>query len=98
MNSFFETFLFVILCITLLVGLIKLVKGPSIADRLISLDLFSISVMSLICFHCQSHPGSHLLELLLVLSMLAFGSSLLVVFYEHSKDPDPAHQSEKEQK
>ena len=54
----------------------RLIRGPTIADRLLALDLIFIVVMGLFCFlYLQSSYGFYL-ELTMIVALVGFVSTL----------------------
>ncbi|MDQ0299792.1 multicomponent Na+:H+ antiporter subunit F [Salibacterium salarium] len=62
----------VIISISIFVGLYRVVKGPSMPDRVIALDMIGINLISLVAVVSLILETTAFLEVVLLLGILAF--------------------------
>ncbi len=80
MMEFVWVFMLVLIAgIALAVG--RIFKGPTVFDRLVGFDCFVFLVMGLICLESIQLRSFHYIDVLLVLSLLGFISTLSIAAY-----------------
>ena len=88
-----------ILCAALglavLAGFWRLVRGPSVADRLLAFDIMSVSMAGLMAALSLRWHTALYLELILVFSMLGFMSTVALVHYLEKDKEDGVHPEDK---
>ncbi len=63
---------------------IRLVRGPSLADRVIALDVALVSLMGAIAVHAAETGTTTYLDLLVVIAMVGFTATVAATrFIEH---------------
>lgn len=68
----YEAFLLGVLAVALILGFIRLAKGPSLPDRAVALDLIATLVIGFIGVYAVSVEELLFLDLGLVLALIAF--------------------------
>ncbi|MGC9451796.1 MAG: monovalent cation/H+ antiporter complex subunit F [Oceanipulchritudo sp.] len=69
----------VLLALSVLVGLYRLVKGPTIVDRIIAFDLVVLTVVAFTALLSIEEDTPHFVELILVVSLLGFFGTVALV-------------------
>lgn len=70
-------------------GGIRLFRGPSLADRVISLDVVLISLMGGIAVQAAETGSSAFLDLLVVIAIIGFTATVAASrFIEHERGPE----------
>lgn len=69
-------FLFIILFAALLIGVIRLSKGPSQVDRIIMFDLFTSIAIALMLISYLLFENPYMLDIGLLLSIISFVGSI----------------------
>ena len=79
----FEASLLWLLGISLVFSTIRLIRGPSIADRVMALDLISVSLLGLLSIQSMLSKGSVYLDIAIVIALISFvgtvGFSLFMI-------------------
>lgn len=71
-----------------LVAAVRLVRGPTVADRMLSLDLVLTMVGALAAVEAARRDTEYLVPLLVVLTLVAFiGTVIVARFIERRNDP-----------
>jgi multisubunit Na+/H+ antiporter MnhF subunit len=83
---------FGVLTISILLGLIRLARGPSIIDRVLAFDLIATCAVGMIVLLSIQWHTSLYLELLLIFSLLGFLTTVAFVFYLHKTVEPAAHE------
>lgn len=68
-----------LLALSVLVGLYRLVKGPTIVDRIIAFDLVVLTVVAFTALLSIEEGTPHFVELVLVVSLLGFFGTVALV-------------------
>jgi multicomponent Na+:H+ antiporter subunit F len=63
---------YVLLSLSLLVSLVRVILGPSLADRVVALDLIAFVVISMIATYAISSGHPVYLDVAIVLALVAF--------------------------
>ncbi|QDI92416.1 Na(+)/H(+) antiporter subunit F1 [Salicibibacter halophilus] len=74
-------FMLLLLAIAILGGLYRAIKGPSMADRVLALDLISIMMIALIGIVSLYFETDAFLEAILLLGILAFIGAVALAKY-----------------
>ncbi|ADY54005.1 multisubunit sodium/proton antiporter, MrpF subunit [Pseudopedobacter saltans DSM 12145] len=70
-----------ILSFSLILTFIRLMKGPSIVDRVIALDLIITSGIGVIAIYCITFNNSLFLDVGMILALIAFLGTLAFSYY-----------------
>jgi len=82
--NIFETTIWIsmiILSACLIFGIIRFIKGPSIADRITAFDLLAAIVIGLIAIYAVLTKDTAFMDVAIILSLIAFLSSMFFAFY-----------------
>ena len=82
------TISFAILFLALVITLIRLAKGPTLNDRVSALDLLAIIVMGFILVYAILIKNPFYLDIVIVLSLVSFMSTVAVSHYINNKKND----------
>ena len=85
-----------LLTLAILLGLIRLWRGPTVIDRILAFDLVTTSAVGMIVLLSIQWRTVLFLELILIFSLLGFFSTVAFVFYLHrsyevENAPAPVH-------
>lgn len=80
---------FLALTAAVLLGLARLVKGPTVLDRILAFDLIATSVVGMIVLLSVRWRTALYLELILIFSLLGFVGTVAFVFHLHKTLPGP---------
>lgn len=69
-----------------LVAAIRLVRGPSLADRMLALDLVLVLVGSMAAVEAARQGTEYLVPVLVVLTLVAFIGTVIVARYIERRD------------
>lgn len=75
---------FGVLTVSILLGLIRLARGPSVIDRVLAFDLIATCAVGMIVLLSIHWDSSLYLELLLIYSLLGFLTTVAFVFHLHT--------------
>lgn len=75
------------LTLALLLGLVRLVKGPTVLDRILAFDLIATSIVGMIALLSVLWRTPLYLELILIFSLLGFVGTVAFVFHLHRTLP-----------
>ena len=75
------------LTLAVLLGLARLVKGPTVLDRILSFDLIATSIVGMIVLLSVLWRTPLYLELVLIFSLLGFVGTVAFVFHLHKTLP-----------
>ncbi len=81
---------FGMLALAILLGAVRLVRGPSIMDRVMAFDLITTCVVGMIVLLSIRWRTVLYLELILVFSLLGFLTTVAFVFYLNRAGPETA--------
>lgn len=82
--------IFGVLMLAILLGLVRLARGPSLIDRVMAFDLISVCAVGMMVLLSIQWKTVQYLELILVISLLGFLTTVAFVFYLHKAlDPEP---------
>ena len=77
----------VTLGVALLVAFIRLVKGPTLPDRIVAMDLFGVLVVGLIVVLAGSSRMRETLDAAIVIALVGFLSTIAYATYVEREDP-----------
>lgn len=78
-----------ILCICLVLILIRFIQGPSLPDRVISLDVFAATLLGVLAVYSVISDVQAYLDVAIVLSLVTFMGTIAFVYYLlHQKNRD----------
>lgn len=78
------------LCVTVLLALYRLARGPTVVDRMVAFDLIVVSGVGLIAMLSAIWSTTYYLELILVYSLLGFlGTVTLMGLLERTMERAP---------
>jgi multisubunit Na+/H+ antiporter MnhF subunit len=81
---------FVMLALAIMLGLVRLVRGPSVMDRVMAFDLITTCAVGMIVLLSIRWRTVLYLELILIFSLLGFLTTVAFVFYLHrTTGPEP---------
>ncbi|MEX0716206.1 MAG: monovalent cation/H+ antiporter complex subunit F [Planctomycetaceae bacterium] len=72
---------FVMLCLSMLLGLLRLVRGPTLPDRVIALDLIGTTVVGVIAVHTIAEGEPVYLMAAVVVALIMFLGTVAFAFY-----------------
>lgn len=68
-----------LLTLSVLIGLYRLLKGPTIVDRIIAFDLVVLTIVAFTALLSVEEQTPHFVELILVISLLGFFGTVALV-------------------
>ncbi|MHB1307292.1 MAG: monovalent cation/H+ antiporter complex subunit F [Limisphaerales bacterium] len=74
---------FGVLTLAILLGLYRLARGPSVLDRVLAFDLINTCAVGMVVLLSIRWNTALYLELILVISLLGFLTTVAFVFYLH---------------
>ncbi|KAF3361810.1 Monovalent cation/H+ antiporter subunit F [Chlamydiales bacterium STE3] len=74
-------FFYALMTLSLFFGVVRLLKGPSILNRIIAFDAISVSIIGIIIIFSIEQRISYFLELILVFSLLGFVTTVALIDY-----------------
>jgi multisubunit Na+/H+ antiporter MnhF subunit len=82
---------FGLLALAMLLGLVRLARGPNVMDRVLAFDLITTCAVGMIVLLSIRWRTVLYLELILIFSLLGFFTTVAFVFYLHqTTDVEPA--------
>lgn len=78
---------FLLLTLAVLLGLVRLVRGPTVLDRILAFDLIATSIVGMIALLSVKWRTPLYLELVLLFSLLGFVGTVAFVFHLHRTLP-----------
>jgi multicomponent Na+:H+ antiporter subunit F len=84
MNGIFETVLFA--CMTILtasvfMAFVRLVKGPSLPDRVVALDIMSVTALGIIALYAIDTGEVIFLDVALIVALVSFLGTVAFAYY-----------------
>jgi multicomponent Na+:H+ antiporter subunit F len=73
--------IFAILILGMFLSLIRLLRGPTLPDRVVALDLLSVLSVGFIAVHAVHSNQAIYLDVALVLALIAFLSTIAFAFH-----------------
>lgn len=83
-----DIIVFSLLGLGLLFAIIRFVKGPSVSDRVVSLDTFNMIVIGVIVLLANLFKNSLYLDIAIVYAVLAFLETVVFARYVEGKQDD----------
>lgn len=71
----------IIISISTLLSLIRFIKGPSLPDRVISLDVFSANLLAILAIYSVLAGEKSYLNVALIMSLIAFVGTMTFAYY-----------------
>jgi multisubunit Na+/H+ antiporter MnhF subunit len=71
----------VILMLGVGLSVLRILKGPTVFDRLVAFDCFVFLVMGIICLESIQLRSFHYIDVLLILSLLGFINTVSIAAY-----------------
>jgi multicomponent Na+:H+ antiporter subunit F len=78
-----------ILTVAILICLVRMVKGPTVLDRILAFDAITICIVGLMVLLSVRWKTPYFVELIIVYSLLGFLGSVAFLFYLQRTMPDP---------
>ncbi|MCD6246937.1 MAG: cation:proton antiporter [Candidatus Diapherotrites archaeon] len=75
----------VLLFLTILISIVRLVLGPSIADRVISVDTANTVAISALIVLAAAYKQAMFIDIAIVYAMLSFGGTIYFAHYLEAK-------------
>lgn len=66
----------VVIALSMLVTLVRLLRGPTVPDRVISLDLMTLQALGMACAAAMFYDQSDFLDAAIILALMAFLSTI----------------------
>ncbi len=79
---------FVLLCVAIFLAFLRLVRGPSLPDRVISLDLITSLVVGFICTYAIATGQRVFLDIAIVLALISFLGTVAFAQYVERRARD----------
>lgn len=86
----------ILLLAAILTCLVRMVKGPTVLDRILTFDAITICVVGLMVLFSVRWNTPYFLELILIFSLLGFLGSVAFIFYLQGTLPEPDSESDEE--
>ncbi len=71
----------IILSACLLLGMVRFIKGPTLADRITAFDLLAANVIGIIAIYSVLTNDIAFMDVAIILSLIAFLSSMFFAYY-----------------
>lgn len=81
------TVVLIMLSVAMLLAFIRLVRGPSLADRVVALDLISVQAVGFIAVYDIATHEPVYLRVAIVLALIAFLGTVAFAHYIQRRDP-----------
>ncbi len=81
MINLISSIVLIILSISLILAFIRLVRGPSLPDRVIALDLATTMAIGIIAVFAMQNNQAVFLDVALILALLSFLSTVAFAYY-----------------
>jgi multicomponent Na+:H+ antiporter subunit F len=89
--SFFTLAAYIAICIigvSTALTLVRFIKGPSLPDRIISLDVFSANLLVILAIYSILSDEKAYLDIALILALVAFIGTMSFAYYLVQKSDD----------
>lgn len=70
-----------ILCLCLVLTMVRFIKGPSLPDRVVALDVFSANILALLAVYSMISGVEVYLNVALALSLITFVGTMSFAYY-----------------
>ena len=81
LSTYFDYIIFPILTISVILVMIRLIKGPQVVDRVIALDLIITIGIALITVYSIRYSEPVLLDIAMIFALIAFLGTIAFYFY-----------------
>ncbi len=71
----------IILSASLWLGMVRFIKGPTLADRITAFDLLAANVIGIIAIYSMLTNNIAFMDVAIILSLIAFLSSMFFAYY-----------------
>jgi multicomponent Na+:H+ antiporter subunit F len=88
MIEFSTQFALVTLAVSLLIAVVRLLKGPTLPDRVVAMDLIGVLVVGLIVVLAASTGVRATLDAAIVIALIAFVATVAYGTYIERGDPE----------
>lgn len=78
--------------IAVFIALVRMMKGPTVVDRILAFDLAAVSLVAFIALLSIRWDTPYYLELILIISSLGFFGAVALVHYLMRTIPDPENE------
>ncbi|MBN1117951.1 MAG: hypothetical protein JXA77_12135 [Bacteroidales bacterium] len=88
MDNYFDILVYssmMVLIISLILAFIRLIKGPSISDRVVSLDLIASIIMGMILVYTILIKDAIYVDIVIVISLISFIGTVAISTYLKQK-------------
>jgi multicomponent Na+:H+ antiporter subunit F len=85
-DNYIIYFILPVLSISMIMILIRLIKGPSLIDKVIALDLLVIVGIAAFSAYAILYNKSMIVDISLILALIAFLSTVAFAYYYEKKD------------
>lgn len=86
MTEFLLIALYVLMIVSVLCGLYRLFKGPSVVDRMLAFDSVTVCAIALLVLFSLTRDTILFQDLILIFCLLGFATTVAFVFYLHRTD------------
>jgi multicomponent Na+:H+ antiporter subunit F len=76
----------IVLTACLILGMIRFIKGPTLADRITAFDLLAANVIGIIAIYSVITDDIAFMDAAVILSLIAFLSSMFFAYYMVRRD------------
>jgi multicomponent Na+:H+ antiporter subunit F len=76
------------LAVSLLLALARAVRGPSLPDRVVALELTSMTSVGIILVRAVQDGSGYLLDIAIVLALVAFLGSVALAYFIERRSPE----------
>lgn len=83
-----------ILCLSLVIILLRYLKGPKVVDRAVALDLIITSGVGIIGVFCILYNNASFLDVAMILALIAFLSTIAFSYYLDNGDNNKTNKNE----
>lgn len=84
MNDFFSTVIFVgmsLLTASIFMAFVRLFKGPTLPDRVVALDIMSITALGIIALYAIDSGETIFLDVALIVALVSFLGTVAFAYY-----------------
>lgn len=86
MQDYFNWVIIPLLGISVILVFVRFVKGPSLADRVISVDMLILIAICIIAVYSMVYDQSTFLDIGMLFALIAFLSTVAYAFYLEQRD------------
>jgi len=85
-DNFLNFFVVPLLCVSVVLVFVRIVKGPSIVDRVIALDLLITIGIAIITTYSILSRNSTFLDVAMILALIAFLGTVAFAYYLEKRE------------